>query len=784
MPIQGAVFSAATTLNSRKWRSWTEFLLSDLRYPRARIRHESDPDVLLVHADDSQSTCLFVVTKSRPHLPHDYNFAQILQTHHSPHVVVGTPKRHSVSNCGPYGLSKSPLHRVPSWIHAFTRESNLSRSHALLPFPTEQAIRIAVSSCHNAIHSEMAKDPAAAFDILSLVIAAKIMDEIDTRASYRFWSPSTDSETACESRLIRLLEDAAEWLATGRRESIAATPPSRVGGRVARTIFDAFQTHSLLTTSTGAGGTDILGLAYERMVGATFRGELGSYFTPRTIADFMVRLLDIRQGTLLDPACGSAGLLAAALRNIRSEGNQPGQLDVYGNDLNPRMVQAARVNFLVHGVDRRRIRHGDGLDYEAMFKELLGRPVKDSSTFFWNGGAGPFDFVLANPPFAGRETKPSVLSRIESAANGTRKWKSLNRTLPFLEVILAALRDGGSAGLVIPTSVLNAEEKSFRVFRKLLLERAEILAIIGLPEKAFVHTDCGVHGVLLFFRRARDPRVEYDIFVAWAHQLGYDRLGKPTRSNDFPKLIQRFRSGDWRAEERVSVSELKQYGRWDPAWLRVVRDLPNPRSPDFVPLTELMELRNARWSRRNIAPNGHYQYFEVADCNVDTGHIEQIHDTTGIELLKKGRIRNRVIIDDILLPNHRDSLIAASGRNGRSCAVVDERADGTLTTDRFLVIRSCIDPAVLVLLLNSAGVRRQLVAHCRGAASLDIRPSILESVLVPRSLLKTATVKRINAIHKNIETARASLANSTAELDQAIEQAFRHSHKSAPSLSI
>ena len=219
------------------------------------------------------------------------------------------------------------------------------------------------------------------------------------------------------------------------------------------------------------------------MVGATFRGELGSYFTPRTIADFMVRLLDIRQGTLLDPACGSAGLLAAALRNARSEARRLDQLDVYGNDLNPRMVQAARVNFLVHGVDRRRIRQGDGLDYEAMLKELLGRPVKDTSTFFWNGGAGPFDFVLANPPFAGRETNPNVLSRIESAANGTRTPRSLNRTLPFLEVILASLREGGSAGLVIPTSVLNAEEKSFRIFRELLLARAELLAIIGCQRR-------------------------------------------------------------------------------------------------------------------------------------------------------------------------------------------------------------------------------------------------------------------------------------------------------------
>ena len=436
------------------------------------------------------------------------------------------------------------------------------------------------------------------------------------------------------------------------------------------------------------------------------------------------------------------------------------------------MVQASRVNFIVHGVDRSKIRHGDGLDYEEMLEDLLGKPVKNFATFFWNGDAGPFDFVLANPPFAGRETNPDVLSRIESAANGTREPRSLNRALPFLEIILASLREGGSAGVVIPTSVLNAEEKSFRAFRELLLSRAELLAIIGLPEKAFVHTDCGVHGVLLFFRRTRNPRFEYDIFVSWAHQLGYDRLGKPTRSNDFPELLQRYRSGDWHDSERVSISTLKRYGRWDPAWLRVVGDLPNPRSPDFISLADLLELRNARWSRRNIDKDGYYQYFEISDCNVATGYIEQIHNVTGTELLKKGRIRNRVINGDILLPNHRDSLIAAGGRNGRSCVVVDDRADGVLTTDRFLVIRPRIDQVALVIILNSYAVRRQMAAHCRGAASLDIRPTTLQSVLVPKSLLETGKVKRLNAIHKRIKTARISLTDATTELAKTIEQAF------------
>ena len=43
-------------------------------------------------------------------------------------------------------------------------------------------------------------------------------------------------------------------------------------------------------------GDDIKGLAFERFLGGTFRGELGQFFTPRPVVDFMVSLLDPREG--------------------------------------------------------------------------------------------------------------------------------------------------------------------------------------------------------------------------------------------------------------------------------------------------------------------------------------------------------------------------------------------------------------------------------------------------------------------------------------------------------
>jgi type I restriction enzyme M protein len=67
-------------------------------------------------------------------------------------------------------------------------------------------------------------------------------------------------------------------------------------------------------------GDDIKGLAFERFLGNTFRGELGQFFTPRPLVDFMVNLLDPREGeSICDPAAGSGGFLIRAFEHVRDQ---------------------------------------------------------------------------------------------------------------------------------------------------------------------------------------------------------------------------------------------------------------------------------------------------------------------------------------------------------------------------------------------------------------------------------------------------------------------------------
>ena len=69
-----------------------------------------------------------------------------------------------------------------------------------------------------------------------------------------------------------------------------------------------------------ATSDDVKGIAFEHFLGTTFRGELGQFFTPRTIVDFMVEVLDPQEGeTVCDPTCGSGGFLIKAFEYVRDK---------------------------------------------------------------------------------------------------------------------------------------------------------------------------------------------------------------------------------------------------------------------------------------------------------------------------------------------------------------------------------------------------------------------------------------------------------------------------------
>jgi type I restriction-modification system DNA methylase subunit len=320
---------------------------------------------------------------------------------------------------------------------------------------------------------------------------------------------------------------------------------------------------------------------------------------------------------------------------------------------------------------------------------------------------------------------------------------------------------------VIPTSVLNGEAQSFRRLRQRLSESVHVEAVIGLPREAFVHTDCGVEGALLLFRKL--PRAERSAGSTFYWQvagLGYDRKGRSCAGGDLADLLK-----TWETEStshRIATSELYRCDRWDVPWIDAWRSGTLTCKDDSrVPLTALCSVASRKFSRRDIRHDLAYQYFEVSDADIDTGEVVDIHTVTGSEILAKGRLRLRAKAGDVLLPNHRDSLIAKTAKGiGRSAVLASEALDGIITTDRFTALVPKIDPRLLVALLNSQLVRSQLRVYARGSASFDIRDKVLHDVWVPRALLEDETAENL----LNLMDERARLTERLSMVGREIEE--------------
>ncbi len=631
-------------------------------------------------------------------------------------------------------------------------------------FATEDELRTAFKRCHDLVYKEYAKDPAAAFDVTCLILAARLRFE-DVGAP---WPHRLDTPARKAAQLKSALRAAGRWLSgVGGETTLTLVPTPHFADHVAA-LFDGYS----LRRTIERLGTDVLGTAYQAIVGATFRGELGAYFTPPNIAEFMAGMVDLQRGRVADPASGTGTLLMAA--------EDHGEAVVgYGNDINPRMARAARFNFALRGRPVERVLLGDGLELDRMLRSWEVGGSLDSSARDWlSATQGAFDAVFANPPFAGHERDPHNLNRIRSAEVAPGRTTSLPRTLPFLEVILAMLREGGMGAVVIPTSVLNAEAGAFRRLRKVLLEHAELVAMVGLPEAAFVHTDCGIHGALLFFRRVESPREDYPVFVDWIDNVGYDRIGRELPDSDFGAVLERFHRSLWPSANTFALRDLVAADRFDPNWLRHAKRADD--SADLVSLTQYFSVRNARIGVAKLDPEQKYRCFEVADTDMRTGEVTDVFELSGAQVRAKGRLRMRLQEGDILLPNHRDSLIARGAPTGRSAVVVDADMDGAITSNRFVVLSTKLPGPVARALLNSAGVRRQLVALCRGAASLDVREKSLDAVLLPRDLMSDDHLAEIQRRAQSVAELRAALEAEAESLQGIVERPFGDSSDFRP----
>lgn len=325
-------------------------------------------------------------------------------------------------------------------------------------------------ACHNIIRNNDKLSPEAAFDEISKLLFMKIRFERDNKGMKVFTKQEYLDAAQNHEKNVRpglkgtdlyalsymqfLFRTTKEFFKDDRlfddKDEINIRENSFIQ------ILEKLETFNLSDTQD-----DVKGIAFEEFLGTTFRGELGQFFTPRTIVDFMTEILDPQEGEVIcDPTCGSGGFLIKAFEYVREkieadirskkdslrlsiegndydalpedkqvkishsidkmqaalnteldtgiEGSRMYQLSrncIYGTDANPRMACTSKMNMIMHGDGHGGVHHHDGLlNVNGIFEER-------------------FDVILTNPPFGQNVDRGQLISEADKFTDEEMKKK-------------------------------------------------------------------------------------------------------------------------------------------------------------------------------------------------------------------------------------------------------------------------------------------------------------------------------------------------------------------------
>ena len=337
--------------------------------------------------------------------------------------------------------------------------------------------------CHNIIRNNDKLSPEAAFDEISKVLFIKIRYERDNTGTQLFseeeFKKLREAYDKTKSKLSlpiyqQLFERTKEDYV--KDDLFEQNDTIKIKEASFEAIVKELEVYNLSRTAD-----DIKGIAFEKFLGKTFRGELGQFFTPRTIVDFMVALLDPEEGEIIcDPCCGSGGFLIKAFEYVREkiendiqkvkdrikievfneeyengtdgdraiidelvdqyfsvlnmelDTKEDGRLKdlshncIFGTDANPRMARTAKMNMIMHGDGHGGVHHHDGLlNVNGIFENR-------------------FDVILTNPPFGSRVEKSL---KITEADKFTDEAKIKHYTERYGEEYVTALEQvNGNVG--------------------------------------------------------------------------------------------------------------------------------------------------------------------------------------------------------------------------------------------------------------------------------------------------------------------------------------------------
>ena len=242
-------------------------------------------------------------------------------------------------------------------------------------------------------------------------------------------------------------------------------------------------------------------------------GKYAEYYTPRSIADIMARLLvgeedDLRGVTCYDPSAGSGTLLMALAHQVGED-----RCTIYSQDISQKSSKMLRLNLILNNLV-------GSIQNIIQGNTLLNPGHRDKE-----GKIKKFDFIVSNPPF--KLDFPDEREQI--AKDNVRFWagvpnapKEVNPDKPKMEIYLCfiqhmlySLNETGKGAIVVPTGFITGKTGIKKKIIEKIVDKKILYGVVSMPPNVFATTGTSVS--VLFFDNSKKQE---DVVLIDASQLG------------------------------------------------------------------------------------------------------------------------------------------------------------------------------------------------------------------------------------------------------------------------
>ncbi|HKK43571.1 MAG TPA: class I SAM-dependent DNA methyltransferase [Bacteroidales bacterium] len=275
---------------------------------------------------------------------------------------------------------------------------------------------------------------------------------------------------------------------------------------------------------TKARSADVLGHVFEYFLGefALAEGKKGGqFYTPRSVVELLVEMLEPYQGRVFDPCCGSGGMFVHSEKFVLEHQGKVNDVSIYGQESNQTTWRLCKMNLAIRGIDSSQVKWNN----EGSFLNDAHKDLKA-------------DYIIANPPFNVSDWGGDLLRKDGRWQYGVPPVGNAN--FAWIQHFVYHLCPTGQAGVVLAKGALTSKTSGEGEIRKSLVINNLIDCIVNLPAKLFLNTQ--IPAALWFLSRNRTNgkfrNRSNEILFIDARNLGHliNRRTKELTQDDIQKI--------------------------------------------------------------------------------------------------------------------------------------------------------------------------------------------------------------------------------------------------------